>query len=354
VEGERARAEIDLRAVEANYAAVKARAGKAVMAVVKADAYGHGAVEVSRRLQEAGADYLAVATPEEARTIRASGVTLPLLVMGYSHPQCAAEMAGLGVSLTVYSLPQARALSRGAGAKPVSAHFKVDTGMSRLGFTGQGELEEALRLPGLRAEGLCTHFACADEPGSPFTREQAERFTLVIESLHKKGVDFEFIHCENSAAVVNCNLPAANISRSGIALYAPACPGAKPAMRFMARVAQVKTVAEGSGVSYSRRFVATRPTRVAVIACGYADGYCRALSGKACVTLRGARAPVVGNVCMDMTMADVTDIPGVAEGDEAELFGLGVSAWELAALAGTIPYEILCSVSARVPRSYLR
>ena len=364
---ERTMAEIDLEALEHNYHILRKRAGCALMAVVKADAYGHGANRVSRVLDRAVADWLAVATAEEARLLRVAHVQLPILVLGYVGPTHAKSMARNGIAITVTGPEHAAELSEAAvkGKFSIRAHFKLDTGMSRLGFSSVEELEAALALPGLEAEGLCSHLAVSDEPDNPFTELQETRFAEARERLERAGHTFKFIHCANSGRVVNCKgtVPG-NLARAGIALYGcgPGTQmGLRPVMSLWAPVMLIREVKAGETVSYGRRWTAGRASRIAVLQYGYADGYHRALSGKGHVVLHGHQCPVVGTVCMDMLMADVTDVPEAEAGDRALVFGrerrrgdaIEVSLDELAEKAGTISYELLCAVSARVPRKYI-
>ena len=364
---ERTYAEIDLSALEHNYRVLSAALPRPLMAVVKADAYGHGAVPVARRLESLGVVYLAVASAAEALELRDGGIAAPVLVLGAVGPQRAVELARRNVTLTLTDLPHAQALSEAACANglTLTVHGKLDTGMSRLGFLDSDELLAALALPGLRAEGIFTHFATSDEAGSAFVEAQTRRFNAALGHLTQKGFNFPFIHCQNSGGMLYYNealsalCPSLTLARAGIALYGYAPSGQdagvlRPVMTLKARVAQVKTIPEGAVVSYGAHFTAPKDMRVAVLACGYADGYARSLSGKAYVTLHGVSCPVLGNVCMDMLMVDCSEAPACAAGDSAVLFGSGgPSLWSLARIAGTIGYELLCAVSARVPRLYL-
>ena len=362
---ERIAATIGLDALAHNYRILrKAARGARLMAVVKADAYGHGAIEISAKLQELGADWLAVVAPDEAAALRDAGVTLPILIMGRTPPERAPEMAGRGVTLTVAGPEHAAKLSEAAvrAGVQVKAHFKLDTGMSRLGFAGADELLPALGLPGLIAEGLYTHLAASDEPANAFTHTQLERFALQRDILARSGHTFQFTHCANSGCMIHFGeAELGDMIRTGLALYGyDPGPGnglgLRPVMSLWTSVAMVRTVRAGETVSYGRRWTAGHDTRVAVLQCGYADGYHRALSGQAEVLLRGTRCPILGAVCMDMMMVDVTHVPDAAVGDPALLFGESpdgaVSLYELAEKAGTIPYELLCAVSARVPRRF--
>ncbi|MDR1736450.1 MAG: alanine racemase [Oscillospiraceae bacterium] len=362
---ERVYAEIDLSALEHNFRALKALSGRAVMASVKADAYGHGAVPAAKRLCAAGADWLAVATADEGLSLREAGIAAPILILGHTAPQLAPRLCRENITLTCASYEHAARLSQAAAAAGVTpgVHMKLDTGMARLGFGGEDDLAAALALPNLRAEGLFTHFAASDLPGEPFMDEQIQKYNRVLGLLERRGHSFTFTHCANSGAVLHYNKEVpGNMVRAGIALYGYAPSGFAaipvkliPVMSLWANVAMVRDLRAGETVSYGRAYKAPRDSRIAVICCGYADGYRRALSGKGHVLLHGRRCAVVGKVCMDMLMADVTDVPEVTAGDTALLFGAGENAPsldELANLAGTISYELLCAVSARVPRIY--
>lgn len=358
---ERIIATVDLDALAHNYCILRKLAGDAnLMAVVKADAYGHGAVPVARKLEMLGADWLAVATADEALELRGAEIRLPILVLGYTPPERASMLAGCGVTLTVAGPEHAAVLSETAvqGGFQIRAHFKLDTGMSRLGFSDINELAASLKLPGLTAEGLYTHLAMSDEPSDAFTRIQTERFAAALEQLN----GHVYIHCANSGGVIYYQgREMGNLVRAGLALYGyePAgtrITGLRPVMSLRSSVAMVRVVKAGETVSYGRRWTAQRDTRVAVLQCGYADGYHRSLSGRGEVLLCGERCPILGTVCMDMMMVDVSRIPDVKTGDSALLFGEaedgGIPLGELAQKAGTIPYELLCAVSSRVPRKY--
>lgn len=356
-------AEISLSAVSHNYSVLKKHSGKEIMAVVKADAYGHGSVPVAWQLQNGGADYFAVATADEALALREDGIQVPILVMGYVAPVMIREITARDIAVAVFDLEQAKSLSQAAlPSAPVKAHFKRDTGMSRLGFTTDEDLFKALELPNLLHEGLFTHYSCADTAEDAFTFEQSKRFSATVNNLHNAGYNFAKIHCANSGGVIYYHSIPGNMARVGIALYGylpndeSGIPPLIPAMRWCASVAQVKTISRGDSVSYGRHFTAEGDMRIAILACGYADGYLRAFSNKGEVLIHGKRARVLGSVCMDMMIVDVTSVTGAKSGDRAVLLGCDggecVSPYELAGIANTIPYEILCSVSARVPRVY--
>lgn len=364
--------EIDLSNLEHNYRALRAMLpqGCRFLGVVKADAYGHGAVPVARRLEMLGAEYLAVACLDEALELRQAGITTPILILGYTPVERANSLLDNGITQTVYDVDMARALSDAAAAagKTLKIHVKADTGMSRLGWLcgeeDQSAAVEAIAqvcaLPGLEAEGIYTHFANADGD-EDYTMLQFTRFLDLLEALKDKGITFAIRHCAASAAALKFPCTHLDMVRPGIALYGhypdPSCegldgPGLRPVMTLKTRVASVKTVPAGTPVSYGCTHVLDRETRLAALTIGYADGLPRLCSDKLEVLIGGQRAPVVGRICMDMCMADVTGLD-VAPGDEVEVFGEHLPIEDVAALAGTIQYELLCAVSPRVHRAYL-
>lgn len=364
-------AEISLDNFEHNCWDMKARLpeGCRFLGVVKANAYGHGAVKVSQRLEKAGADYLAVAYLEEAIELREAGIKLPVLILGRTAPQYAPDVIEYGLTQAVTDLATAKEYSRAASdlERPMLCHLKLDTGMGRLGFSARrapDELSEAAELPGLDFEGAFTHFAVSDEDGTDdeeYTRAQFGLFRAAAEHIERaSGKMLKIKHCTNSGAMIKYPWTYCDMVRPGILLYGYyPCPekGAidvRPCMSLKTRVVQVKDMKRGESVSYGRNWTAPRDSKVAVLSVGYADGLPRSASGKVSVTLRGRSVPLVGNVCMDMVMADVTDVPDCAPGDEATVFGPENpgSLEALARAAGTITYELLCAVSERVPRIY--
>jgi alanine racemase len=362
--------EIDLDALRHNLVQVrrKAGAGRGVLAVVKADAYGHGAARVAMALQQAGAEMFGVAIVEEAIVLRQAGVTHPVLVLGGLYPGQEEELVRHDLVPTLFDLEVARRLDGWAAAAGVRLpfHLKIDTGMGRVGFRPEElapVLAELAGLKALRLEGVLSHLALADEPGHAVTERQIALFRACLEQVRRAGFNPRFCHLSNSAALLSRDVPECNMVRPGIVLYG-GLPGPafahhldlRPVMSFRTSVAQVRRVPEGSGVSYGHRFVARRPTLLAVIPAGYADGFSRLLSNRGEVLVRGRRARVAGTVCMDWTMIDVTDVPDVTVGDEVTLLGRDnghcITADEWAARIGTIGYEVLCQVSKRVPRIY--
>ncbi len=362
--------EIDLEALRFNLQQVRKQVGgdRQILAIVKADAYGHGADRVSLALQGAGVDQLGVAIVEEGETLRAAGVTRPILVLGGIYPGQESVVLDRNLTPAVFDLEVARSLDRQAAAsgRICPYHLKVDTGMGRIGFRPE-ELPEVLRqlsaLEHLTMQGVISHLALADDLEHPFTEEQVRRFRTVLDEIRAAGFDPAFIHIGNSAAIFSRDIPECNLVRPGIVLYGglPADCFAdlltlKPVMSFRTSIVQIKQVPEGTGVSYGHRFVAGRKTTLAAIPVGYADGYSRHLSNCGEVLVRGKRARVAGTVCMDWTLIDVTDIPGAQVGDEVTLLGRDngntITAEEWAARVGTIGYEVFCQVSKRVPRIY--
>ena len=364
--------EISLANLEHNYRALRALLpqGCRFLGVVKANAYGNGAVPVARRLEELGAEYLAVACVDEAAELRAAGVRTPILVLGDTPSACAADLLRLDLTQTVPDLESALAFSaaaRRAGGR-LRVHLKADTGMTRLGWLCAGpllgraaeEMAQAAALPGLEPEGIFTHFANADGD-EDYTMLQFTRFLDLLEALERRGVRFPLRHCAASAAALKYPCTHLDMVRPGIALYGhypdPSCegldgPGLAPVMGFKTRVVSVKDVPAGTPVSYGCTRVLAKASRVAVLSVGYADGLPRLASNRWRVSIGGQEAPILGRVCMDLCMADVTGL-SVRPGDRAEVFGQTLPAEELAALAGTIQYEILCGVSRRAPRVYL-
>lgn len=364
--------EIDLAAIAANVALACRLAGPGtqVMAVVKGDAYGHGAVPVARVALAAGATRLGVAIPEEAVPLREAGIAPGILVLGPIAPDQADLVAAHNLDQCVSDLGQAEALDHAARARGrvLALHLKVDTGMGRVGLRPRevrGVAEKICALPSVRLAGLMTHFAEAeaDEPG--FAREQLARFAEAARDLAAAGIPVPLRHAANSAALLFLPEARLELVRPGIMLYGyhprgrrrPAEPPLQPALRLRTAISQIQDVARGESVSYGRTFVAPRDLRVATLPVGYADGCGRLLSNRGHVLIRGQRVPIIGRVCMDMTMVDVSRLPDVRVGDEAVLIGRQgadeITADEVAELQGTISYEVLCRIGPRVPRVYL-
>jgi len=370
--------DVDLDALEHNLAEIRRRlAGSEtrVMAVVKADAYGHGAVGVSRALEAAEVDWLGVALLEEGAEVRRAGVRLPILVLGTARPEKSALYTRYGLTPTLSSLAELRRWSEWTARRrePQPVHLKVDTGMSRLGVS-MDEVPRALEIlrasRGLRLAGLLSHFGDADDLESPRNPAQEERFTSVLALLAPEQREGILIHMANSAAALHRPESRYALVRMGIAIYgldpaerpdhplpAPQRTDLRPAMSVRARIVQLREVPAGTALSYGGRTVTRRRSRIAVVPVGYADGYAWRLTGKAEALVRGRRVPVAGSVTMDMTLLDVTEA-GAELGDEVVLLGRQggeeITAAELAAHAGTISWEILCHLGLRLPRRYVR
>jgi alanine racemase len=368
-------AEIDLAALRHNYMQLRRSIPETtgILAVVKADAYGHGFMDVSRELELMNITAFGVAFLAEGIQLRKSGIDRPILLLGGIYPGQEKKCIGFNLSTVVFTLEQARTLDNVASRmfRKARIHLKVDTGMGRLGIHHQLApefLKELKKLRSIELEGIISHFASADEldeDGRLFTEKQSKIFAGVVEAAFGEGFTPRYIHLANSAATFSLNLPFCNLVRPGIALYG-AIPSVdfegqldlRPVMRLKSRIAMLKWIDPGMSLSYARTFVSGRRTLVASVPVGYADGYCRSLSNRGVSLVRGKRAPVAGTVCMDWIMLDVTDIPDVAEGDEVILLGCSdtgecIRTEEIAELAGTIPYEIFCGISKRVPRIYL-
>ncbi len=365
-------AEISLDDLEHNYRALRACAPDSrFLGVVKANAYGHGAVPVAKKLEELGADYLAVACLDEALELRSAGVRMPILILGTTPPALAGAVVDNDVTQAVFDRPLAEALSRAAGerGKPAKIHIKVDTGMSRLGLLGHDPVRAAREaaalcaLPHLEPEGIFTHFANADGD-EEYTMLQFTRFLDVLRELEGKySLQFKMRHCAASAAVLNYPCTHLDMVRPGVALYGhypdPSCegldgPGLLPVMTLKSRVAAVRELPADTPVSYGcTASFGAGGGRVAVLPIGYADGLHRALSNGGSVWLAGQPRPIMGRVCMDMCMVALDDAADVKPGDVAEIFGPHLPVEHQAELAGTIQYELLCAVSPRVPRIYI-
>ena len=362
--------EIDLSAIRRNVDVMKERLGKETkfLAVVKADAYGHGAVPVAKAALAAGADMLAVAIVEEGVELRRAGITCPILVLGGIEESAAEAVVKADLTQAVFSEEIIRAL-RMAGLKfgrTAKVHLKLETGMNRIGVRTAQRVRELVSLidsmPWIELTGCFTHMATADcEDDGGATLEQIRRFEMLCEAIREVHPAPITRHAGNTACIFRYPQAHFDMVRGGIALYGyppvPEATGLQPAMRWVTRAVMVKELQAGDRVGYGGTFAADKPMRVMTLPVGYADGYRRAISGKGCVLVRGQRARVLGRVCMDQIMVDVTDIPGAQAGDEAVLMGTQgdecISADEMAAWLDTISYEVLCSPSRRVPRVYV-
>ena len=364
------RVKIDLDAIAENMDAIREKAGVPVMAVVKADAYGHGAVQVARLLQEKCA-FFCVSSILEAMELRQAGLATPILILGYTPVDAFPTAIREGIRPTIYRLEDAQALSEAAQLLelPARFHFAVDTGMSRIGFqVTEADADICARianLPGLYAEGLFSHFATADCADLSRAEAQAQRFAEFDEMLRVRGVKIPIRHLNNSAGLMNFATPYEMV-RSGIITYGmypsdevdPGLLALRPALQWLSRVTHVKTLPAGREISYGGTYVTKSDTVVATIPVGYADGYRRNLSGKFYVLIRGQKAPILGRICMDQMMVDVTHIPGAAVGDQVTLVGSDggetIAMEEISAQADSFNYEFVCGISRRVPRQYVQ
>lgn len=373
-------AEISLNAIEHNYNVIRTKVADdtKVCCVIKADGYGHGAVELSQIYEKLGADFFAVSNIDEGIEIRKSGSKLPIVILGYTPVSEAENLAEYDISQAVFSLEYAKELSEKCVEEDCicKMHIKVDSGMSRIGFMCQEfprdeysieEICEACCLPNLEVEGLFTHFCVSDEDaeGREFTNKQYENFIHVRDSLKKRGVDISVVHCSNSGAIEDYPETCCDMVRAGIILYGLA-PSSKladrldlvPAMTLKTVVAFVKEVQKGATISYGRTFTADRKMKIATVPIGYADGFIRQNAKDGYMMVNGKKAKIVGRICMDQTMLDVTDIEDVKTGDEVVVFGTGENgeptADSLAENTGTINYETVCLVGKRVPRIYIK
>ena len=364
------RVKIDLDAIAENMDAIREKAGVPVMAVVKADAYGHGAVQVARLLQGKCA-FFCVSSILEAMELRQAGLTTPILILGYTPVDAFPTAIREGIRPTIYRLEDAQALSKAAQllGLPARFHFAVDTGMSRIGFqVTEADADVCARitkLPGLYAEGLFSHFATADCSDLSRAETQAARFAEFDTMLRQRGVEIPIRHLNNSAGLMNFATPYEMV-RSGIITYGmypsdevdPGLLRLRPALQWLSRVTHVKTLPAGREISYGGTYVTKADTVVATIPVGYADGYRRNLSGKFYVLIRGQKAPILGRICMDQMMVDVTAIPEVTVGDQVTLVGAdggeAITMEEISAQADSFNYEFVCGISRRVPRLYVQ
>ena len=375
--GDRTWLEIDLDALKENTAQIRALLPKShrLIATVKANAYGHGDHRIAAELQKNGIDFFGVSNLEEAIGLRDCGITGEILILGYTAAQNAKLLAKHNIIQTIYSLEGAKQLSDICTEKDltVRVHFKLDTGMGRIGFVYDdpnliAELSEAAALPHLQAEGIFTHLSSADmsDPDSAaYTKAQLQRFDEIVKKLRKDGYALPIAHIQNSAGILQQLSSDFEASRAGIILYGMYPSDEitkriplKPLMSWKAVISYVKELPAGHSVSYGRRFTSEKPMRVATVPVGYADGYFRSLSSRGYCIVHGVRCPIIGNICMDQMMLDVTDVPQAKMGDIITVMGkegdVSVTAEDLAALCSTINYEITCNPSRRVPRVYLQ
>lgn len=363
-------AEVNVENLEINLKCIRAilKPNCRIMGIVKADAYGHGAPHVAHVLKNAGVDFFGVSNIDEAVQLRKNNINDPILILGYTPKENFEVLFKYHLTQTVFSAEYALALSKMATEKNeiLNVHIKLDTGMSRLGFSignAVGEIIEISKLNGLKFEGIFTHFAVSDDLRSNFTQSQFKAFCDTIELLKEKGLTFPIKHCCNSAAIINFSEMHLDMVRPGIILYGlyPAKNmkdiGLQPVMELKTVISQIRSVEENISVSYGRVYKTHRKSKIATMPIGYADGFPRILSNNADVLVNGHRASVVGRVCMDMTMADITEIENVTEGQTVTIFGKDgegyISADELADKMETINYEITCLIGKRVPRIYI-
>ncbi len=367
--------EINLDNLIFNYKALREALAPStkICCVVKANAYGHHAPKVAQCLEEAGADFFAVSNIEEAIQLRDCGIEAPVLILGYTPVECARVLADNNISQCVYSTEYAKGLSECAqkAACCVDIHIKIDTGMGRIGFrvddrSTEADVLSACKLPFLNPVGIFTHFAVSDvgEAGKEFTLEQYKKFSGLVGRLKEKGTSFHYVHCANSAAAMDYPELGLDMVRAGIILYgllpSDCTKNALPLKKVMSLktvVSHIKEIDTGDTVSYGCTFTASKRTKIATVPMGYADGFWRS-NGKSSppMLLRGKQAPIVGRICMDQLMLDVTEIDSVQMGDEVTVFGTqeGNTVDEFASANGTINYEIVCAVGRRVPRVFIK
>lgn len=362
-------AEINLGAIRYNLRKVKKIIGSSikVLGVVKADAYGHGMKDVARAIVEEGVEYLGVASLDEARLLRSIGIRSKIIVLGTILPEEAEGVLRFNAIQTISELGTARILSRlgQANNRKIKVHIKIDTGMGRIGFWHAEAVNFVKKIASMRnivIDGIFTHFPSADDDRA-FTRSQIRNFKSLIEELWRHNIDIPVNHTSNSMALIDFKDSHMNMVRPGLIMYG-LYPredlmkrlNLRPALSFKTKVIYVKSVSKGRSISYGRTYIAKRHTRIATISVGYGDGYSRHLSNRADVLIKGRRAPVVGTVCMDMSMIDVGHIDNVKVGDEVVLIGRQgketITVGELARLSNTIPYEVVCNIGRRVPRIY--
>lgn len=359
--------EIDLDTIEKNFDALKAltKEGVKAMAVVKADAYGHGAVQVAEKLKDK-ADFFAVATAREGVELRENGIEKPILVLSYCAPAEYDLLLRYGITPTISSASDARILNGKAVGLGINCkiHVAVDTGMSRIGFcddeSGITQIKEIAKMQGLTIEGIFSHFAKADYEDKTSADRQTKRFENFVNKLEKEGVVIPIKHICNSAGLIEFNVQHYDMVRMGIALYGmyPSDEVQKsrveltPAMKVVAHVIHIKDIDEGTTVGYGESYVATEKRRIATVSIGYADGYNRSFSGTGYVMICGKKAPVLGRVCMDLVVVDVTDIPEVKIGMPATILGDGISAEDLGRMCGSFNYEVVCNFAKRVTAVY--
>ena len=364
--------EVNLRAIRENLRHIREKAGEGikVMAVIKADGYGHGAVEVGKAVCK-DVDYFGVATIEEAVELRQAGIHVPVMVLGYTSPSQYPLNIRYDVEQTIYTMEMARGISEEAGRKGKTArvHIALDTGMTRIGVSpderGQAFVQEVQALPHLEITGLFSHFSCADMEDKTYSEQQMERFDHFVDLLEENQIHIPMKHLCNSAGIMEFDHHRFDMVRAGIILYGlypsdevdQGALALTPAMSWKSHVVNIMEPELHRGVSYGATYVTDRPCRIATVSIGYADGYPRSLSNKGWMLIRGRKAPIVGRVCMDQTMVDITDIPDVQMEDVVTLIGTDgeerISVEDMADLSGSFNYEFVCDVGQRVKRVYV-
>ena len=363
-------AAVDLDAIAHNFEAICEKANVPVMVILKANGYGHGAIEIARLLENY-ADFFGVSSVSEALELHSAGFTTPILILGHTQPEAFPTVVEHGFRVTIFSLEDAKALSQEAckQGKAARFHFAVDTGMSRLGFQPTEEAADICqvicRLPGIFPEGLFSHFATADCKDLTRAKLQRQKFDAFFQLLKARGIKIPLRHMNNSAGLMNFD-DHYDMVRAGIVLYGlypsdevdPKLLKLKPVLSWYSRISHISLLPAGREISYGGTYVTSAPTRVATVPVGYADGYSRSLSGKFYVLIHGKKAPILGRICMDQMMVDVTDIPEVKVGDQVTLVGKDgdqqISVEEIAEAAGSFNYEFVCGISRRVPRYYVQ
>ena len=372
--------EIDLNAVEYNFRNIKNKLSEntKILCVLKADAYGHGAEFLVKEYEKLGADWYGVSNIDEAVQLRNAGAKKPILIFGYTNPEMVETLNKYDISQAVFSLQYAQKLSEicEKTSSKIKIHIKVDTGMSRIGFFCQSEesinssaeeIKQLKNLKNLEIEGIFTHFSVSDDMtnNTEYTIKQYNNFCSIIKKIENEGMKIPIKHCCNSGGIISCPGMHMDMVRAGVILYG-LYPSEevkdkidlKPAMQLKTVVSQVKEIPENTSVSYGRTFVSNKKMKIASVSIGYADGYSLKFSNTAELLIHGKRAKIVGRVCMDQLMIDITNIENVKEGDEVTIFGTdnpqSISVDELAKIAGTINYEIVCLIGKRVPRIYIK
>ena len=368
-------AEVDLDAIAHNMREIRRITDKnaQIMAVVKADAYGHGFMETAKTLLENGADRLAVAVLQEGKQLRSRGVTVPILILGASGPEDAEDLINFDITPNVFDYEFAKALSYEAEKKEkvTKIHIKLDTGMSRIGFVvDDGDHEEIVdeiikvsKLPYIEIEGIFSHFSTSDEENREYTELQFKRFMQVVDVLEQRGLHIPIKHICNSAGIMMYPEMHLDMVRPGVILYGmyPSDEVDKtrlnliPAMTLKSRITLVKHVEPGRGVSYGKEYITDRTTKIATVPIGYADGYLRKIAKKGRMLVHGVKVPIIGRICMDQCMIDVTNVHNIDKGDEAIIFGKeGITIDDVAEWLETINYEVACVIGKRIPRIYTR